>query len=554
MYVQKSTANRCTFEYQHIVKRRDQILQIESCWCLEHVTFIHKLDIFRCKQQDTAYELSANFLSAGMKSIKFPLKTIFCMVAVFSGTLQAFNKINFIVQKAIRFKSQSTQPLSRINRIRMFSALSESISTSNLSDVNEIDDNDEAVDTTQTKKMKTKRPRSKPQGAPSDQFSLNSPVKFANVISADIKQLAELDFDTIIDVRSPDEYEIDHIPGSINCPVLDNEERIIIGTLHNGNVFEARRRGAALISRHITDLLDNEFKDKPKSWRPLIYCWRGGLRSGSLAIVLAQVGWQVHQLTGGYKAYRHEVSDLLPAICEKVILKVVSAPTGSGKTHFLEALRRGGKQVIDLEGLASHRGSVLGNIPGEKQPSQRMFDSKLLVAFQQLDLSKTIYIESESRKIGKVALPEALSKRMHESEVLFMDVPQTERVSKLCEDYLFYIQDPELLISHLNYLSEHQGKAKLEEWSDLARTDRFPELVKQLLDLHYDPLYWKSLRKNYPQIDNREVTQQLLVNSLAPTSLDEAVTRILEKVYVHEPLEKDKIDASLIDSTSLQSN
>jgi tRNA 2-selenouridine synthase len=470
------------------------------------------------------------------------------MVAVFSGNLRALNRINSVVQKAIRIRLLSPRTLVRADRIRIFSTLSESISPPDLSD-----DNGENGGVDNGQKKKVKRPRSKPQSSP-DPYSLNKPVKYSNVISADIKQLTELDFDTIIDVRSPDEYEIDHIPGAVNYPVLDNEERIVIGTLHNGNVFEARRRGAALISRHITDLLENEFKDKPKSWRPLVYCWRGGLRSGSLAIVIAQVGWQVHQLSGGYKAYRHEVTESLPIICSKIKLKVISAPTGSGKTHFLDALRRGGKQVIDLEGLATHRGSVLGNIPGEKQPSQRMFDSKLLVALQQLDLSRTVYIESESRKIGKIALPDAIYKRMHESEVLFMDVPQSERVSKLCEDYLFYIKDPELLISHLDYLSQHKSKEKLDEWSDLARTDRFPELVTQLLELHYDPLYWKSLRKNYPQIDNREVTQQLIVSSLTPEALDEAVTRILERPYTypeHSTVIENKITS--IDNEGIES-
>jgi tRNA 2-selenouridine synthase len=183
-----------------------------------------------------------------------------------------------------------------------------------------------------------------------------------------------------------------------------------------------------------------------------------------------------------------------------------------------------------------------------------MFDSKLLVALQQLDLSRTVYIESESRKIGKIALPDAIYKRMHESEVLFMDVPQSERVSKLCEDYLFYIKDPELLISHLDYLSQHKSKEKLDEWSDLARTDRFPELVTQLLELHYDPLYWKSLRKNYPQIDNREVTQQLIVSSLTPEALDEAVTRILERPYTypeHSTVIENKITS--IDNEGIES-
>lgn len=383
------------------------------------------------------------------------------------------------------------------------------------------------------REKKEKRKRTKPEITSDTQRPAIVPLKFANVKSADILDLAELDFDAVIDVRTPAEYEIDHIPGSVNYPVLDNDERIIIGTLHNGNVFEARRRGAALISRHVAELLETEFQHMPKTWRPLIYCWRGGLRSGSLAIVLAQVGWQVHQLNGGYKSYRRNLMDTLPALCQKLILKVVSAPTGSGKTHFLAALERAGKQIIDLEDLAGHRGSVLGGVPGEPQPSQRMFDTRLLVALQKLDINLPIYIESESRKIGNIALPEALFHRMHESECLVLDVPQSERVKGLCIDYKFYVENPEVLISHLSHLSDLRSKEQLDDWSTLARSGQFPRLVQQLLEIHYDPLYWKSLRRNYPQIDDVSVSQHIAVSSLEPSSLDEAVSRIVEREIVH---------------------
>ena len=376
---------------------------------------------------------------------------------------------------------------------------------------------------------KEKRMRTKPELVSNELRPAIIPLKFANVKSAQITELSGLNFDTIIDVRTPAEYEIDHIPGSVNHPVLDNEERVIIGTLHNGNNFEARRRGAALISRHVADLLENEFRDKPKTWRPLIYCWRGGLRSGSLAIVMAQVGWQVHQLNGGYKSYRTNLMDLLPVLCEKCILKVVSAPTGSGKTHFLAALKRAGKQVIDLENLAEHRGSVLGELPGQKQPSQRLFDSRLLVELQKLDLSKPIYIESESRKIGSVALPQALLDRMHDSECVVLEVSLSDRVNGLCVDYKFFCDNPEILIKQLTFLSNVRSKEQLEEWATLARNGLFPELVRQLLEIHYDPLYWKSLRKNYPQIDDESISQKICATGISPASLDDAVLEIIEK-------------------------
>jgi tRNA 2-selenouridine synthase len=459
--------------------------------------------------------------------LKTILKAVTLMLLLFQPTLKAFNSIRNQNRCRIVCQNLISLPFQRFG----IHSNSDRCGSVHLAFEADSIPSESQKSIESGRQRKEKRKRTKPELFSSPQRPAIVPLKFSNVKSADILDLTELDFDAIIDVRTPAEFEIDHIPGSVNYPVLDNEERVIIGTLHNGNVFEARRRGAAMISRHVASLLENEFQNKPKSWRPLIYCWRGGMRSGSLSIVLAQVGWQVHQLNGGYKSYRRNLMDLLPALCSKSILKIVSAPTGSGKTHFLAALKRAGKQVIDLEDLACHRGSVLGNIPGESQPSQRLFDSRLLVVLQKLDLSKPIYIESESRKIGSITLPDALSDRMHESECLYLDVPEAERVKGLCEDYKYYIDNPEVLIKHLGYLTDIRGKEQLDKWSTLAREGRFPELVQQLLAVHYDPLYWKSLRKNYPQIDDRAVSQQLTVTSISPSALDEAVTRIIEKSH-----------------------
>ena len=338
--------------------------------------------------------------------------------------------------------------------------------------------------------------------------------------AANISELSSSRFDVIIDVRTPAEYELDHIPGAINFPVLDNEQRILIGTLHKTSPFEARRLGAALISRNVATILEVKCNLWPKIFKPLIYCWRGGLRSGSLAIVMAQVGWQVHQLTNGYKAYRHDVLEKMPGLVAKCVIRIVSAPTGSGKTHFLYALQRAGKQVIDLEGLACHRGSVLGKVPGEEQPSQRLFESRLLVVLQNLDFNQPIYVESEGSKIGNVCVPDILHKKMQESKCLYLNVTLEERVRFLCEDYFFFIEDPDLLIKNLSYLSELHSKAKLEEWYKLVRDGEFTELVTQLLVQHYDPCYQKSLRRHYPQIDSDD-TVHLTVDSLLAISLDE---------------------------------
>ena len=327
-------------------------------------------------------------------------------------------------------------------------------------------------------------------------------------------------FDDIIDVRTPLEFAADHIPGARNCPVLGDDERARVGTLYKASPFEARRLGAALISRNTAELLDNEFHLNNKQWRPLVYCWRGGMRSASLALIMAQIGWPVHQLAGGYKSYRHHVLQQLAELPPQLTLKIVCGPTGSGKSRFLAALQRAGHQIIDLEGLASHRGSVLGCLPGEPQPTQRMFDSRLVTAIQQLDPARPVYIEAESRRIGSVSLPDSLYHHMHNSECMMLEVPETERVRFLCEDYEFYLQDPELLIKQLSCLSQLHSRQELDEWFQLARSGQFSELVRQLLRHHYDPLYWRSMGHHYPQLAQ---IQPLRLEKLDDETLDIAV-------------------------------
>ncbi|MBS0312362.1 MAG: tRNA 2-selenouridine(34) synthase MnmH, partial [Proteobacteria bacterium] len=205
----------------------------------------------------------------------------------------------------------------------------------------------------------------------------------------------------IIDVRSPGEFSEDHIPGAVNLPVLDDAERERVGTLYKQiSSFEAKKVGAALVSRNIAKHLDAWFIDKPKSYRPLVYCWRGGSRSGSLTHVLQKIGFGAVQLEGGYKAYRrHVVAELdrLPAL---LTYRVVCGPTGSGKSRLLQALADAGAQVLDLEALAAHRGSLLGALPDQPQPSQKSFESAIWFALSRFDSAHPVFVESESKKIG----------------------------------------------------------------------------------------------------------------------------------------------------------
>jgi len=329
-----------------------------------------------------------------------------------------------------------------------------------------------------------------------------------NFKTANLSQLG--DFDEIIDVRTPAEFAEDHIPGAINCPVLSDEERITVGTLYKQvSPFEARKMGAALIARNIADHLDKQFRDKPKSWKPLVYCWRGGQRSGAMSIIFSQIGWFSHKLAGGYKTYRRHVLDQLEMLPQQFSFRVVCGPTGSGKSRLLAALSATGhpnekKQVLDLEGLALHRGSVLGRLPDQPQPAQKWFDSLLLQRLQQLDPSRPVYVEAESKKIGSIALPIALFDAMHASPCLKIEVPMAVRVAGLLEDYRHYVDNPELFIDHLKPLYKFHGAEKMEQWSKMIRGGELDAMVAELLTLHYDPSYMRAITGHYTQLEQAE--------------------------------------------------
>lgn len=333
--------------------------------------------------------------------------------------------------------------------------------------------------------------------------------------TANLSQLGE--FDEIIDVRTPSEFADDHIPGAINCPVLSDEERITVGTLYKQvSPFEARKVGGALVAKNIAHHLETVFHDKPKSWKPLVYCWRGGQRSGAMSIILSQVGWAAHKLEGGYKTWRREVLEQLDALPQRLNYRVVCGPTGSGKSRLLAALAETGHQVLDLEGLARHRGSVLGKIPQHPQPSQKWFDSLLLQALKGFDPARPVYVESESKKIGSVALPAALFDAMHAADCLVVETPLEVRVAGLQEDYLHYVNDPEALIAQLQSLHQFLGGEKLQHWSELIHAGDFPAFVEELLTQHYDPTYFRSLTKHYPKLPE---AQRLALNDLSIEAL-----------------------------------
>lgn len=308
-------------------------------------------------------------------------------------------------------------------------------------------------------------------------------------------------FDTIIDVRSESEFAEDHIPGAISCPVLNDRERAEVGTLYKQqSPFDAKKIGAALVAANISRHLQAHFLDKPRGWRPLVYCWRGGERSGAMAHILSRVGWQVGRVLGGYKAYRRNVVAELETLPARFDWRVVCGMTGTGKSRLLRALQEQGAQVLDLEALAAHRGSVLGNLPDRPQPSQKMFESRLWAQLKALSPQRPVFVESESKKIGALRVPESLIAAMWASRCVVIEAPVAVRVALLKDEYAHFLADSAALNAQLDCLRPLHGSAVIDRWQGLARAGAWDELTEDLLVRHYDPAYTRAIVAHYPRL------------------------------------------------------
>ena len=308
------------------------------------------------------------------------------------------------------------------------------------------------------------------------------------------------EFAEVIDARSEGEYAEDHLPGAVNWPSLHDEERKIVGTSYKQiSAFEAKKLGAALVAKNIAAHIHNHILDKPREWRPLVYCWRGGKRSGSLALILDQIGFNVTLVDGGYKAFRAAMVADLPQLAARYNYLVICGTTGSGKTRLLHALAAQGAQVLDLEGLANHRSSVLGMIPGIEQPTQKTFDRLIWASLRGFDPGRPVYIESESKKVGNVAIPDGLITAMREAPCLQLDLPEDERVALLLEDYDFFVRDIEFFCDRLEALLQARGKETVRDWQARSRSGDVASVVQELLVMHYDPVYLQSMKRNFGQ-------------------------------------------------------
>ena len=306
-----------------------------------------------------------------------------------------------------------------------------------------------------------------------------------------------------IDVRSPGEYAEDHVPGAVNLPVLDDAERARVGTIYvQTSAFDARKIGAALVARNIADIVEKHVCDKPRDWAPLVYCWRGGQRSRALVHVLSEIGFRAVQLDGGYRAYRRHVVAMLAQWPRQFRYRVICGYTGSGKSRLIEAIAAEGGQVLDLERLARHRGSLLGDIPGEPQPTQKAFESALFAAFTAFDASRPVFVESESQRIGRLQVPEALLDSMRASTCIRLDAEASLRVAMLEADYAHLVRDDLLLRTQLAPLAKLHGKTVVARWVAMGASGDARGLAADLLETHYDPSYERAIQRNFPRYGN----------------------------------------------------
>jgi len=319
-------------------------------------------------------------------------------------------------------------------------------------------------------------------------------------------------FSMIIDVRSDSEYADDHIPGAVSMPVLNDVERAEIGTIYKQvGAFEAKRRGAALVARNISQHLETRLSDAPKDFAPLVYCWRGGQRSGAMARILSEIGWKVTLVEGGYKTYRKQVLDGLDEIPGRLRPIILRGRTGTAKTRILRAAAGLGAQVIDLEGLASHRGSLLGLEPGLNQPSQRLFESKLHDVMRQLDPARPAFIAAESNKVGACHVPAALWRIMRGAPSIQVTAPLPARVAFLLDDYQHVVAEPSRLDPLLEWVVERIGHEAVGHWREAIAASNWDGFVTRVLEDHYDPAYDRSAAKR----DHRDIA------TITSDSLDE---------------------------------
>jgi tRNA 2-selenouridine synthase len=344
----------------------------------------------------------------------------------------------------------------------------------------------------------------------------------ASPIDLDVQNFNE--YSIIIDARSPKEFARDHLPGAINLPVVDNDEYAEVGTTHKTNKHRAYLIGVAYSLRNMADSIEGVISTLPVNSPILVYCFRGGKRSRLWGDTLRTIGYQAKVLPGGWKNYRRWIVSCLDSVPAAFNYHVLAGPTGCGKTRLLHALEAQGEQVIDLEAIAEHRGSLIGSIPGTSQPTQMTFDTRLIDYMRQLDPTRPVWVEAESKKIGNIQLPTALITKMHASPFVKLHAAMPERVKLWHEDYGHFEADPKAFMAKLEPLRPLLGHAEIDAWHELANAKQFSELFERIMVKHYDPAYNRSSGRNYGTYAN---ALDFTLAGLNPAALELAATDLI---------------------------
>lgn len=310
---------------------------------------------------------------------------------------------------------------------------------------------------------------------------------------ADLKNAG---FDDIIDARSPSEFLEDHLPGAISLPVLDDAERARVGTMYvQDSRFRARKVGAALVIRNVATHLETALADRTGAWRPLVYCWRGGQRSGTFAWLLSEIGWRVETVQGGYQSYRKlVVRDLYDRPLPHRFV-VLEGMTCTAKTDFLHLLAAAGCQVLDLEGAARHRGSVFGGY-GDPQPSQKAFESKIAETLSGFDPAHPVIVESESSKVGNLLVPPSVWTAMCAAPRVRLEASLADRAQYFPQAYPDLVSDRATFSGLIAKFHRLHGAALVARWQGLVEEGDFVGVAAELMREHYDPRYTKSAARH----------------------------------------------------------